>query len=280
MAVAKEGSIVRRVYGDRTTLIGACLFLFVALKVLVISRFDSAVALGLVGSAGAVSIVFGTLLLLAPYVAAVFCGVSIWLLSHYWFVLKMRSERNALLPVAIVAAFLGILLAPLFIFVGAILVGAQGLHHSRIIQRRHANWTEEHGSMTIPSRMTFYRSIRLEGMMYLCILGVVGLLVVLSPFVWIPAERVSINVAANSIENPSSKPPEVREVSMVAYVIEDEGEWSTLLVDSDRTLLHVKTAELKNRVTCTANPSFTVGVLESAFVVVTKSADRTPRCYG
>jgi hypothetical protein len=255
MAGAEETTMVRRVYGDRATLLGACLFLFVAIKVLVISRFDTAVALGLVGSAGAVSVVLGSLLLLAPFVAIVFWGVSIWLLSHYWFVVKMRSERNALLPMAAIAAVVAILLAPWALFAASILIGLQGLHHSRIIQRRHLRWVEGHGATPLPSRMTFYAMIREEGILYLCLLSFVGLLIVLSPFVWMPAERVSIDIANTSGTNPSSGSPKVKEVSTVGYVIEDEGEWSTLLVDADRSLLHVKTADLMTREICTTSPS-------------------------
>lgn len=185
-------------------LLGAASVMFTALRLAAASDYDPVTAKALLDAGGAIDIGIAAVV---PHVPSLFAFVALVPAAIYWDARQSGSERPQwaplapLVPFAILAlAYLSIIGAGFYILITVFLIKFEP-----------------------PVGSLFDGRSMQEKMIYVGIIVFIPAFVVLSASseVWLPSEVVTINGD-----------------NIVAYVVEDEGEWVTLLRHSPRVPGH------------------------------------------
>jgi hypothetical protein len=217
--------------------------LFVFLKVLVASRFDTTTAAALLEATGIFAIVTGALALSMPYMSGLIFflalapyevrGDTVW--SPTW--------TRALRGLALTTRIVGLVLAVTAVPWPMVLVGALALFVMR------------------------GRQLPLASVVVLGVVTVVVLMLI-SDRLWIPVERVTLAADVN--------PCETTESECTAFVVDDQAPWATLLLYEPRKIVRVPAESIAARAVCRVDPAHT----QSLYMLAQPLIPSAPRWWG
>lgn len=235
---------------EDTAVFGATvLFLFSIIKVLSAAGFDAAVGLILVSASGTGNILSGTVVILAPYLAAV-----VAFLTFLWSA-KSEHHRATTWTIAALVFVLAFLIAPWFGFVAALVLSGLSLlmpHIQRALIRSEQRLIKDRSGPTWLKKLMSrdhrghsgptHQSSAAPTIRPVIVLAValVAIPLSLSPSMWVPPEVIDVE----------GQP-------VAAHVLEEDGQWATLLVFRPHLKIDsVPTVQLLNRELCerVANP--------------------------
>jgi hypothetical protein len=202
---------------DRATITTAGLFGFVIIRVLSVAHGDVPVALAIISAVGAVTVVVNT-------IVASIDIILFFLLFVLWSLLGRSTEafwRNLLMIALLLVLTALFLIANL----GLLLVGLGIIVFSILIQIRGRRGSS--GSNIMPSEQGIDRS-------FVIITTVAIIFSLIFGPVWLPAEVVKLD-CGNQI---------------IGYVLDDQGDWYSILKDNPRAVLRIEKSRLKERNVC------------------------------
>jgi hypothetical protein len=205
-----------------TTLI---LFSLVTLKVLAVVNFNPTEALALIGAAGPIAVVIGSI------VASIYTLLpsAIFLILAAVFAYGARRgvrfkdlDRDILRGIG--ALVLGLFALSVFVIPAAAFLTIFFTATAVFLLSNY---------FLSPSRS----SVDLILSYVLLAIGVIGIITYLiGSSMWLPAEKITL-------QDQSS-------VTVIAYVLDDDGNWSSLLRESDRTIVRITTESIEHRAIC------------------------------
>ena len=196
----------------------ALIFLAFVVKVLLETRGNREVALGVLQSAGAASVLIGLVAAYLPYL--LFTG------AVYLAIVSLATGQVLTGILAIATVVIAVMLAPAWIVVTLVVAIAALLLFRRVQGRR----TRASGATVL---------LRADWRKFLLASQLIAVtLYLVAPGMWLPPERVTLATGTTEI----------------AYVIEVGNDWTTLLRDSDRLLLRLPTEAVAAREVCRLRP--------------------------
>jgi hypothetical protein len=220
------------------------LFGFLLLKVFSTASFNPSTALGLVNASGPVSVLMGTIAALLPTLSVM--ALTYWVLVLPFTIRLVKIQTNSRLSASyagLIVIFVTLLLAALAAVTSAFWLSALflllGLLGGRISYWRNPMRRQLKARANIPhyllssdeSAIKLRRQTRSR---YIAIVAGLGLLTAFASDLWLPPEAVSLKDGS----------------TFTAYVLNDGGQWTTLLRENDRTILKEKPTDVIERSLC------------------------------
>jgi hypothetical protein len=217
-------------------------FTIIIVKVMAVVRFDSTTALALVGAAGPISVIVGSII---SSISALAPAVLLFSVAGFEEYRRQRGatwlEMNTSTVQLIALIVLGLLLIEAFMtstklfmanasFVALTVLTGLSKPMARGFKKRYERNT---------SGVLGFITAR-GGYIVLVIglaIGTAGSL--LGSSMWLPAERISLT----------------NQPTTIGYVLDDDGEWGTLLSSDDRTIRKVAVASILDRTVCRVGDS-------------------------
>ena len=206
-------------------------FLMVILKVLVVAHFDEATALGILQSAGPVSIVVAVITTsLGPLAILIIVGVN---------VVYRRGPPQGTERVVFETAFL-IAIGLLFLVGGLVIVPALylflDLHFGWPVTKWITGWHAKHFPKSKEAREEARQRSSQNLILNLVQVALVFAITAASREPWIPVERIAVASSSNP--------------DLVGYVLSDEAERTLVLQEDPRQLIWLDSTAIESRELC------------------------------
>lgn len=202
-------------------------FLVLVARVWAVARFNTTVALGLLGAAGAAQVFLAEAVVLAPLALL---GACLVLWQAIWATFRPEHPPTEWLSVAVLLTAVAVLFVPPLY---SLLIVLSVLVRSAQVMAR-GTWVRLRGRPIPTPRDAPWRVGWFWTFIGTLVLLVYGLLVLILPSPWMPSEVVEL----------------ADHTSMVGYVVAQRDAWTTVLRDSDRALLVLPSSRIVSRTVC------------------------------
>jgi hypothetical protein len=263
---------------DARVLATLLLFTLFFVKAFVVGYFDITVALSIVSSSGLLSVIVGTMTSALPIIAAI--GLLFWviflpsLLRLIYYRASQAPDNVSRDIQLITTAGLTILLVAIPIFTSpqdlfttalwlGTLAGVLIYGHTWWWTRRRlarSDFAQDPNAWSRAGDHLADVEARRLGAAFLAFGLGIFFVAILLPQMWLPAERIVL-----------------RGSSVIAYVLEDDGDWTSLLLEEDRSIMRVKSDLIQSRTICAATQNGLDPEPTPAQVILEVS-DHTPDC--
>lgn len=186
------------------------------LKILVAAHYDVTTALAIVRAAPSTTLLLGLAIALVPAAIAGAIGFTLGIVATLW---AVRSVSVGWLALLLVLLYVAVVAVPVAILIGLLIMAALVLLPVALSTRRSSE-------RQLMSSTAAGRAILLVAPVFLVI-------TIVTPDPW-PAERLEM----------------VRGQPIVAFVLEDDGDWWTLLRETDRVVVQINGNTIRDRAVC------------------------------